>query len=283
MYKKITQQIRNSNIYIFSEIIMFIYSIIEILTKNKINYIVLSALVIIIIVHICITINKKKVKTDFSNNIKFMIEFIENIGYTKANKRKVFEDNNCKVNYIEKKYFINGTNAKLEKEYSGYVNIGACGGLKIMICGGSSKSIEKLNIKAKAFDEKNNCYKDTEIYDVQEQERTKTFYINFGEILAKNDKFKVKYNGGPWNGSMREDYDGIVIGEHLLFDGVINQKISLVFENNPTISCSIFRYNYLTGNLEKLNHNIQQINNEYTCTITENAKDSVYFYMYKYL
>lgn len=31
-----------------------------------------------------------------------MIEFVENIGYTKANKRKIFEDNDCKVNYIEK-------------------------------------------------------------------------------------------------------------------------------------------------------------------------------------
>lgn len=152
-----------------------------------------------------------------------------------------------------------------------------------MICGGSSKSIEQLNINAQVFDEKNNSYKTTRIYNVKEQERTKTFYIDFGEILAKNNKFQVKYSGGPWNGSMREDYDGVVIGEHLLFDDVISQKVSLIFENNPTISCSLFKYNYLTGNLEKLNYNIQQIENEYICTITENEKDAIYFYMYKYL
>lgn len=277
------EEIKGSSIYMILEIILLAYNIYKFLVSQKISYMLLLLLVVIFGIHIYSTFKAKKY--DIPNELKFMVEFCDSIGYTQKNKRNAYYDSKCNVDKIVKEYDIDGTSAMVQKEYLGRVTSSVANGIKVMVCAGSSSSSSLLNIQAYSYNSEKRQYIQTETELLKEDERNKIVLLHFHNVLAKGDEFKAKYVQANWDGAMRLKYDGVVIGEHLFFEGINEQQIILRFKMPvPDLSCELFQYNFKTRRLQKMRGDITVVNNKCTCAVrtVDIEKNCLVFLMYKY-
>lgn len=211
-----------------------------------------------------------------------MIEFAESIGYTNSTKINTFRENNCSVDSIEKIYDIDGINAKVQKEYIGRVVANTCDSIKIMTCGGFSATLDDIGINIYTYDFEKKKYNKVKFESITENERTKLIKVYFNKILSNKDKFKVKYQENHWYGAMRNKKDGIVVGEHLFFDSLSEQIITLRFSNTNNINAELYQYNFKEKKITKMETHIYIDNNICKVSIKNTSNNCVYFLMYNY-
>lgn len=70
----------------------------------------------------------------------------------------------------------------------------------------------------------------------------------------------------------------------MFFEPLIEQIVTLEFENISTFSCNVYKYNIKSKTLEKfdtqINYNYD--NNSCTVSIRNSSTDFIYFFMYEY-
>lgn len=282
--KDMIKNLKQNSIYMFAEVCLFLLNLYKIVIEKYFSIFLIISLFVIIILHISFVLLKKSRKKDIPYNLRFMVEFCDTIGYTKDNKIENFSDRNCSLDKINKVYEIDGVNVKMQKEYIGRILSNTADGIKIMTCGGSSVASSDIKASTYTFDYDENRYRVTNSSLILEDERSKLLKIDFGKILAKEDPFKVKYIENQWDGAMRKNYDGIVIGEHLFYNSLKEQDITLKFMKISNLVCEIFQYNFKTSEIQKLNINIKVDTNECHCSIKSRdiSKYCIYFLMYRY-
>ena len=278
------KEIKENSIYVFGEICLFLLNIYKLITQNNISLVLLIFLLIVIVIHVFIHFKKKNNKKNIPDELKFMVDFANGIGYTKRKNINKFSDFHSTIDSIEKVYEIDGINVKMQKEYIGRVASSTSDGIKIMTCGGSSTSSNNINAYTYYFDILANTYKPTKHKLEYEDERSKLIKIYFDSTLGKDDKFKIKYVEKNWDGAMRKNYDGIVIGEQLFFKELKEQNIMLKFRNIDDLKCELFQFNFKTNEISKLNIKISISSSECNCSIKSNdiEKNCILFLMYRY-
>lgn len=278
------KEIKQNYFYIFGEICLFLLNIYKFLTQNNFNLILLIFLLVVIMAHIFTCLTYHKNKDSIPDKLKFMVDFANVIGYTKQKNISKFSDSNCIIDLINKIYEIDGINVKMQKEYIGRVSSSTSDGIKIMTCGGSSTSSDNINAYTYFFDFSTKKYKEAQHKLVTEDERSKVIKIYFNSTLGKNEQFKIKYVEKHWDGAMRVNYDGIVIGEQLFFRELKEQNITLKFKNVNNLKCEIFQYNFKRNEISKLNIKTSILNCECCCSFKSNdiKKNCILFFMYSY-
>lgn len=278
------KEIKQNYVYIFGEICLFSFNIFKLVTQNNVSLILLIVLFVVIVIHIFSYIKNRKNKNNIPDELKFMVDFANVIGYTKQKSINKFSDSNCIIDSIKKIYEIDGINVKMQKEYIGRVSTNASDGIKIMTCGGSSISSNNIDAYTYCFDFLTNKYKHTRYKLEYEDERSKLLKIYFNNTLGKDEQFKIKYVEKQWEGAMRINYDGILIGEQLFFKELKEQNIILKFNNVNNLKCEIFQYNFKTNEISKLNIKTSISNYECNCSIKNNdiEKNCILFLMYRY-
>lgn len=278
------KEIKQNQLYIFGEICLFGLNIYRFVTQNDISIVLLLILLVIIIAHVLSFWKSKRNEKNIPDELKFMVEFAKSIGYTNTKKISEFTDFSSNIDLIRKVYEVDGINVRMQKEYIGRVSSKSSDGIKIMTCGGSSTSSDNINANTYYYDYKNKKYKNTRHKLINEDERCKIIKIYFKRTLGEGEKFKIKYVEKQWDGAMRMNYDGIVIGEQLFFDILKEQNVIIKFKNIKNLRCELFQYNYKKNEISKMNCNIFLKNNSCSCSIKEKDidKDCILFFMYRY-
>lgn len=278
------EDIKKHRCYIFGEICLFALNIYKFFAENNINLILAVILFVVIIVHFFSYLKNKHNKNNIPDELKFMVDFANAIGYTKQKSINKYSDPNCTIDSITKIYEIDGINVRMQKEYIGRVSSSTSDGIRIMTCGGSSASSDSIAAYTYFFDYSTNKYKSTKHTLISENERNKIIKIYFRGILAKDEQFKIKYLEKHWDGAMRINYDGIVVGEQLFFKSLKEQDIVLKFKNITDLNCELFQYNFKTNEISKLNTNIYISNCECRCSIKDKDinRNCILFLMYRY-
>lgn len=239
-------------------------------------------MLIVIVVHVFNLLKNKN--NNLPDELKFMVDFAKTIGYTEQKNINEFSDLNCAIDTVRKIYEIDGINVKMQKEYMGRILSSACDGIKIMTCGGSSTSSDRIDAYTYNFDYSINKYKRTKHKLINENERSKIVKIYFNRTLGQDEQFKVKYIEKNWDGAMRKNYDGIVVGEQLFFKLLKEQYIILKFKNVENLSCELYEFNFKKNEISKLNIKIEISNYECHCSIKDSYinKNCILFLMYHY-
>ncbi len=271
-------------IIFFIETIVLIFDFFCYIKTHK-TFLISLFLAIIFILFYGIKNYITRIKNDLNipENIKFIIEFIDDIGY--SNKRKIakMKDNKHEIISINKIYVINGINCNTNKIYKGIVTDKLSDGLKIMTCGGSSTSIKDMKILTYA--QKKNNFKKTNYVLLKENERVKIIKLPFEDNISSGHQFKVKYVEKNWSGSMRNDYDGIIVAEHLLFKKVRKQEVTIVFEQGQISKIDVYSYNIKNHELIKLDNIIHKEDDKtysWVHTTVKSDENIVYFISYTY-
>lgn len=278
------KEIKQNHIYIFGEICLFSLNIFKLITQNNISLILLIVLFVVIVIHVFSYFKNRNNKNNIPDDLKFMVDFANVIGYTNKKKINKFSDSNCILDSIKKIYEIDGINVKMQKEYIGRVSSSISDGIKIMTCGGSSTSSDNIDAYTYYFDFLTNKFKHARYKLIYEDERSKLLKIYFNSTLGKDEQFKIKYVEKHWDGAMRINYDGIVIGEQLFFKELKEQNITLKFKDINNLDCEIFQFNFKTNEISKLNIRTYITNNECNCSIKNSniENNCILFLMYRY-
>lgn len=273
--------VKDSKIYIILEIFLLVADIYSYCTSGSFYLLFVIGIVFFYLIDKLIKhFQFKKALEQIPNKLRFMIEFIHTIGYDNPLYMNKIKDKNHHVNRIIKEYTINMSNCTTQKTYEGYVLSNISDGLRIMTCGGSSISLENIHISSYDFLE--DKFVETKFNPLDDNERTKTIKLPFDHILSKNDFFKVRYKEEDWSGAMRNDYDGIVIAEHLLFKEIIEQIIYVNFLSGKIKSIEIYSYNIDTHIVKKTEKKVEVNNGKYKWSTSVQKHNIIYFLFYTY-
>lgn len=279
--KQIIDSIKENWAFRLIEILVLIGTILSSVKKTILFCVFLLLFVVIICIDVYIT-NRNK-NESIPKSMRFMIEFVDGIGYSKRKTITRCTDKKSKIDVANKRYKVSGTDVTMEKEYSGCVCSETSDALKVMFSGGSSIDASRINLHVYSLNP-NNRYIETRYTIEDEGANRKIVSIPFGRILSKGDHFKVKFEF-LWKGSMREDYDGVVIADHLFYPAINEQIVQVSVEVNDNcegVSFELYQYNFYTKKLERFNNRITLLGkNTASCSITNVSQKCVYFFMYK--
>ncbi len=270
-----------------------VFGLIEffVLVSDFINYLrnekFLFAFVFVFIIYVVFLVAKffyikRKNDKNVPDKIGFIVDFIQSVGYDNSWFIRKVKDNNHCIDLIYKKYKIDGINCSTEKIYSGTVLSKISDGIDILTCGGSSASSQDIKISSYIF--KNNKYHKTVNEVKQDKERVKILKLKFDNVLSEHSNFKVKYLEKNWSGSMRNDYDAIIVAEHILFHNVKNQIIDLEFMKGNIESIETYSYNIKNHELSIVDEQLPVQNNKYHFEFESHkiSNDCIYFILYTY-
>ena len=159
----------------------------------------------------------RKREDEFLSEYALIIQFMDSTSIHKnlalLNKIK---DNKHRINEINVKFIIKGTDYSSSKEYIGQnTSEQSTDGIINHISGGSQIDYNQLGIKS--YDFTNNQIKETttKISKIEQRERDMLLKIPFYKAISKNEKFKIKFEIKHWFGAMRTDNDFIILDSHV--------------------------------------------------------------------
>lgn len=270
-------------IFAIIESIVLICDIINYIKERKTFFISIALLIAFFVLYILdVLLKRRKNSLNIPDNIKFIIEFIDDVGYSKRTILRKLKDNGHEITDINKVYTINATSCNTVKTYKGIVSDKLSDGLMIMTCGGSSTSAKDIAISTYVCKSR---FIKTKYTILQENERVKIIKLPFNDNISTGNPFNVKYVEKDWSGSMRNDYDGLVVAEHLLFKKVQKQHVKVVFKRGTISNIDVYSYNIINHEIIKLdNVIIKESDLVYHWEhVTEKAdRNIIYFILYIY-